>query len=87
MKTIAIIGLLSLSAAGAYAQGTINFFNDFPGKLVTEIFFPATGYTPTVSTFGNQSTDIPAGTQVYTGTPIGGSSGPAGASVNYATFW
>jgi hypothetical protein len=83
MKTIAIIGLLSLSAAGAYAQGTINFFNDFPGKLVTEIFSPQLA-TPGVSTFGNQSTDIPAGTQVYTGTPIGGSSGPVGSSVNYA---
>jgi hypothetical protein len=85
MKTIAIVSLLSLSACGVYAQGTINFFNDFAGKVVTEIYSP-NPLNPTVEVTGNQTTDTPAGTTTYAGmTAIGGSSGAVGTgAINYA---
>jgi hypothetical protein len=84
MKTIAIISLLAASAGGAYAQGTINFFNDFSGKIVTHIYAPNPS-NPNVETTGNSSIDTPAGSQNYTGyTAIGGSSGAAGGAINYA---
>jgi hypothetical protein len=85
MKIIATIGLLSLCASAAYAQGTIFFNNDLSGSLVTHIYAPSTA-TPTVETTGNSANDTPSGTAVYTGVAIGGTAGTAGTAgpVNYA---
>jgi hypothetical protein len=83
MKKIAIIGLLSVCAAGAYAQGTLNFADNIPGSSLSQIYSPNTA-NPTVETTGNTSSQFPTGTQTYpTGqyTPIGGSSG---TGLNYA---
>jgi len=83
MKKITIIGLLSLCAAGAYAQGQLNFFNDQNLSVITHIYSPQLA-TPTVETTGQAPNDYPTGSTVYTGTPIGGSLGTGAATVNYA---
>jgi hypothetical protein len=80
MKKIAIIGLLSLAAAGAFAQGTLVFANDVPGTIVTHIYSPDPT-TPSVMTQGNSAIDTPVGSTVYNGSLVGGATGtePAGA--------
>jgi hypothetical protein len=84
MKKIAIIGLLSLCAAGAYAQGTLVMFNNIAGSVVTHIWSPDS-VTPNVAIQGNTVTDTPSGSQTYAhSVPIGGSSGAAGLPINYA---
>jgi hypothetical protein len=83
MKKIAIIGLMSVCAAGAYAQGTLVFNNNVAGTIVTHIYSPNPS-SPAVEVTGNTPTETPGGTAVYGGTPIGGSSGAAGLPVNYA---
>jgi hypothetical protein len=84
MKKIAIIGLLSLCASGAYAQGQLSFYNNISGKVITHIYAP-NGANPNVETTGNAANDYPVGAQNYTGfTAIGGSSGAAGTPINYA---
>jgi hypothetical protein len=83
MKKITIIGLMSLCAVGAYAQGTLVFFNDIPNTIVTHIYSPNPA-SPTVAQNGNAANDFPAGSTVYGGTPIGGASGAAGTPINYS---
>ena len=84
MKRIVIIGLLSLCAAGAYAQGTLVFGNNTPGTIVTHIWSPDS-VTPDVQITGNTATDTPAGTATYPhSVMIGGSSGAAGTPINYS---
>jgi len=81
MKKIAIIGVLSLCAAGAYAQGTLIFgdYNDV--GFYSQIYSPNTA-NPNVETYGNTASDIPIGTHTYPNSvPIGGS---AGTGQNYA---
>jgi hypothetical protein len=83
MKKIAIIGLLTLCAAGAYAQGTLVFANNNPSS-VSHIWSPDS-VTPNVQITGNTATDTPAGTATYPhSVMIGGSSGAAGTPINYA---
>lgn len=76
MKKIIIIGLLSMCAAGvSYAQGTLNFYNDFTGTLVTHIYSPNTA-NPAVETTGNGPGDTGvAATATYPNSvAIGGAS-------------
>lgn len=78
MKKITIIGLLSLCAAGVYAQGMLDFFNDISGTFVDHIYAPNPA-NPTVEQTGNGTTaltgDTPGGTVNWsTFTAIGGSS-------------
>jgi len=82
MKKITIIGLLSLCAAGAYAQGQLTFYNDVSGTIVTHIYSPNPA-NPTVEQTGNAANDTPVGAIVYNGMPIGGSSGTAGLPIDY----
>jgi len=81
MKKIAIIGLMSLCAAGAYAQGTL-LFSDYQSEgYSSQIFSPNTA-APTVEVYGNTAANSPAGTQTYPNSvPIGGSTG---TGLNYA---
>jgi hypothetical protein len=84
MKKIAIIGLLSLCAAGAYAQGTLVFYNNVAGSIVTHIYSPDS-VTPAVQITGNTASDYPVGSQTYPHSVlIGGSSGAAGLPINYS---
>jgi len=79
-KTLIVTACLAAGAMGAYAQGTIAFNDHLAGTLEIQIYSPQVA-TPTVETTGNSAADIPAGTQVYTGTAIGGTatgSGPTG---------
>jgi len=80
MKKLTIIGLLSVCAAGAFAQGTLVFNNSVPNTVVAPIFSPNPA-NPTVEQTGNSASGFPAGTVVYGGQLIGGSSG---AGLNYA---
>jgi hypothetical protein len=81
-KSLTVITLLA-GAVGVYAQGQIHF-DDYVN--VTGDAFEITVWSPDVNTpgtqfFGNGPNDAPAGTQTYTGTPIGGGatgSGPSG---------
>jgi hypothetical protein len=83
MKKIAIIGMLSLCAAGAYAQGTLVFSDYFVSGFNSQIFSPNTA-NPTVETQGNTASQTPVGVATYANSvPIGGSSGPS-APINYA---
>jgi hypothetical protein len=83
MKKITIIGLLSLAAAGAYAQGTVDFANN-GGGVVSHIWSPDPT-TPSVQTTGNTATDTPAGVATYNGVKIGGSQGTdSGGTINYS---
>jgi hypothetical protein len=80
MKKIAIISLLSVASAAAYAQGTVNFFNGAGGKLA--LIYAPNPASPSIQQLGNSAADSPVGTVVYGGVPIGGSSG--GVGINYA---
>lgn len=82
--------LLTLSAmviaAGAFAQGTINFNNRIAGTLITHVYAPSAS-DPLTPVYGNSSIDTPAGATVYTGALLTGSgwtaslwSGVAGTS-------
>jgi hypothetical protein len=80
MKKTLLLALSLAGAAGAYAQGTIEFNDHLSGNLIIDVYSPQVG-TPTVETTGNSATDTPTGTTVYTGVPLGGSttgSGPTG---------
>ena len=78
MKKIAIIGLLSLVAAGAYAQGTIYFYNDTgTGGLVTHIYSPDPT-NPHIETQGDNAADLDASGY----TTLYGSEAAAAAAVN-----
>jgi hypothetical protein len=84
MNKLAIIGMFSLCAAGAYAQGTLIFGDDGFQGYYSQIYSPNTA-NPTVETLGNTSSQVPAGTQTYPAgqyTPIGGQRG--GGVMNYA---
>jgi hypothetical protein len=72
MKKLAIISLLALCAAGAYAQGTLIFFNNISGSVVTHIYSPDPS-NPGVETQGLAANDYPSGTTVFNGTALGGS--------------
>jgi hypothetical protein len=87
MKKIIIIGLVSLCAVGAYAQGTLQFYNQF-SDLSFHIYAPNTA-NPNVMQEGNNAADgAISGTSapyiVYGGIPIGGASGAAGTPINYS---
>jgi len=84
MKKTLLTSLLSLAAAGAFAQGTIVFNNHVANTIETHVWSPQLA-TPTVSTAGNAATgDFPAGTTVYTGTLIGGAGTGATSPTDYA---
>ncbi len=83
MKKIAIIGLLSLAAAGAFAQGQLVFSTDIPGSIVMHIYSPDPVNSNTI-TQGNSAIDTPVGSTVYNGTLIGGATGTdTGGTINY----
>jgi len=82
MKKITIISLLSLCAAGAFAQGSLLFSDYYSENYVSQIYSPNTA-NPTVETQGNGAApQFPVGTASYANSvPIGGS---AGIGLNYA---
>jgi hypothetical protein len=83
MKKIAMIGLLSLATAGAFAQGQLIFSIDIPGNIVAHIYSPDL-VNSNVMTQGNSAIDTPVGSTVYTGTLIGGATGTdTGGTINY----
>lgn len=55
MKRLAIVSLLSLCTAGAYAQGTLQFFNSF-SDLQFQIYAP--GSNPNLQTQGDTAAQI-----------------------------
>jgi hypothetical protein len=65
MKKLLIIALALTSAAGAYAQGTIQFVNNGAG-LKAPVYGINSG-NPTEALQGNTSTGTPAGSTVYAG--------------------
>jgi hypothetical protein len=81
MKKTLLTSLLSMAAAGAFAQGTINFNNHVVGSLITHIYSPQlTG--PAIS--GNTSGDTPSGSTVYTGQLLGGLATGATSPTDYS---
>jgi hypothetical protein len=83
MKKAAIIGIASLVSVGAFAQGTLVFFDNVPGSVVFQVYSPNPA-NPAVEQTGNTATgQAPAGTTTYGGTAIGGSlfSGTAPATI------
>jgi hypothetical protein len=66
MKKLALIMLVTASAAGAFAQGTVFFNNRIPGSVVAPIY----GHDPTDPSryiSGNGPNSFPVGTTDYTG--------------------
>lgn len=75
MKKTLILAASLAGAVGAFAQGTVNFSTFVSGTLQVAVYSPQlTGGQQT----GNSPTDVPSGTTVYTGVPIGGSSSGSG---------
>lgn len=72
MKKILIAALSVVGAAGACAQGTVNF-DEIPGAVTVLIYAPQVVLSYVEAT-GNSAADTPAGTTDYTGVPIGGAS-------------
>jgi uncharacterized protein (TIGR03382 family) len=79
MKKTLFLALTLAGAAGAYAQGTVEFNDHVVGTIAVEVYSPQL-LTPGVETTGNSATDTPSGTTVYTGVPLGGSSTGTGAT-------
>lgn len=81
MKIIATVGLLSLCAAGAYAQGTLAFYDSY-GDLQFQVYAPQPSgvmqqgdTSDQLNTFenGGAGLTLPPGPVTYSGIPIGGS--------------
>lgn len=67
-----IIAVLALTCSvSLFAQGTVDFNNRNVGLLVTKVYAPQTA-DPTVQVVGATASDTPAGTTVYTGSPLAG---------------
>jgi hypothetical protein len=85
MKKAVIIGIASLVSFGAFAQGTVAFYND-AGNSLWQIYSPNPA-SPNTEQTGNTSSQNPVGTQTFGGTAIGGSlynssvSGPAPSTI------
>lgn len=81
MKRNLLVAAFLASAVGAFAQGTVTFYNratsGSPGGVVAPIY-GVDSACPTCEKSGNTATNgrpiapIPAGTQTYGGTPISG---------------
>ena len=59
MKKLALIAVPMLMAAGAFAQGTVNFNNNITGSLRAPVYGVNVN-SPTTARNGNSSTGIPA---------------------------
>jgi hypothetical protein len=81
MKKTLLTSLLSLAAAGAFAQGTVIFNGRSVGTIVTHIYSPQLS-GPAVS--GNAANDTPAGGAVYSGQLLGGLGTGATSSSDYS---
>jgi hypothetical protein len=76
-KSLTAIALLA-GAVGVHAQGTVTFATyQFSWNIA--VWSPQVA-TPTVGQQGNASTDLPVGSTVYTGVPLGGAGATAGTS-------
>jgi len=73
MKKSLIISALLAGASATFGQGTVNFGDHVVGSFIIHIYQPQVGATST-EIQGNTATDTPAGTTVYTGGLVGGSS-------------
>lgn len=67
LLTLALVG----SVSGAFAQGTIVYYNRVANSVVAPVYGPETP-DPSVSKFGNTSAGFTAGTQTYTGVALAG---------------
>jgi len=89
-KTLAVLTLLAGAVSG-YSQGQI-YMGDYGNSDFQITIWSPQVATPTVAVTGNSAannpltgtSDIPAGTAVYTGTPLGGSATGAVSPTDYA---
>ena len=73
MKTkILTLGVVLASAAGVFAQGTLNYNIRIVGSVQGAVYAPEPG-NPGVSRSGNTTAQVPAGTQTYGGALLAGS--------------
>jgi len=79
MKKTLIVGLSVVGAAGAFAQGTINWNDHSAGTLEIQIYSPNPA-NPSVATTGNSAADTPPGATVYGGVAIGGNATDSGST-------
>ncbi len=78
---ILVVGLLSLCAAGACAQGTLVLFNNIANSVVTHIYAPDPVALELET--GNGANDYPPGSTVYNGAMIGGATGAEPAEADW----
>ncbi|MEI8040960.1 MAG: PEP-CTERM sorting domain-containing protein [Verrucomicrobiota bacterium] len=87
MKKLILAAFVLSTAAGVYAQGTVNLANRIIGVATTHIWGPSTT-TPSLSLIGLGSNDSPAGSVNFSGSGmsmIGGAlAGKYGASTTFA---
>jgi len=81
-KALTVVSLLA-GAVTAYSQGQVYIGDYFNTDFQVTVWSPQVG-SPGTSQTGNGTTDIPAGTQTYTGTPLGGSASGATSPSDYA---
>jgi len=82
MKKTLLVGLFSVVALGAFAQGTVIFGDRFGTTWIQHIYAPQTD-NPGQQLGGAGALDTPSGGTVYNGGFIGGASGAAGLPINY----
>jgi len=88
MKKLILAAFALTTAAGVYAQGTVNFANRATGVMTSHIWSPSTA-TPSLSLIGLGTSDGPSGTVNFAGagmTMIGasGTGGKYGAATTFA---
>jgi hypothetical protein len=86
MKKLVLTACALTFAVSVFAQGTVVFNNRVPNAIVAPIFGPQVG-DPAQTLSGNDATGFPAGTAVYTGPKLAGTTfkaelwgGPAGTT-------
>ena len=70
-KTLLTLTAITV-AVGALAQGTVVFNNRVTGTIVSQIRAPELGSAAGEQKYGNQASDFPAGTTVFTGALLTG---------------
>jgi hypothetical protein len=83
MKKALIVVSLLAGAVTAYSQGQVYIGDYFNTDFQVTVWSPQLA-SPGTSQTGNGATDLPAGTQTYTGTPLGGSATGATSASDFA---
>src|ERR1035441_10666557 len=88
MKKLILAAFALTTAASVFAQGTVVLNNYEPGSVVQHVYAPLTA-NPTNSQIGSGSSDLPAGSTVWSAYTLIGGAGATGdfAAANANKIW